>query len=56
MRWGTERTGEFDEWWETLTEREKRQVSASIEKVEVVVGPGAGRPFVDSVKGSKHPT
>jgi hypothetical protein len=53
MRWGTERTDEFEKWWETLTEREKRQVSASIEKVEVV-GPGAGRPFVDSVKGSKH--
>lgn len=53
MRWETERTDEFEEWWETLIAPERRQVLSSIEVVEQL-GPGTGRPFVDSVKGSRH--
>jgi len=54
MRWGTERTEEFEEWWESLTGAEKAKVDASIVKLEEI-GPSARRPFVDTVKGSRHP-
>jgi hypothetical protein len=53
MRWRTERTDEFRKWWVRLTELERRQVAASIQKLEKV-GPNAGRPLVDTVKGSRH--
>jgi hypothetical protein len=54
MRWKTERTREFEEWWETLTELEQSEALTSIEILEET-GPSQGRPTVDSVKGSKHP-
>ena len=54
MRWKTERTEEFTHWWETMAESEKKQVAISIRNLEEV-GPHAGRPFVDTVKGSRHP-
>lgn len=53
MRWSTERTSEFNEWWETLPDGERRRVAISIERLEVF-GPNAGRPLVDSVKGSRY--
>jgi hypothetical protein len=53
MRWKTERTDEFEEWWETLTDREQNEVLSAIELLEEA-GPSAGRPSVDSVKGSRH--
>jgi hypothetical protein len=53
MRWRAERTNEFNDWWETLTEAEQRHVAAYIEVLKEV-GPGAGRPRVDSIEGSKH--
>jgi hypothetical protein len=54
MRWATQRTKEFEKWWVTLTDAQKAKVDVSIEKLEET-GPKAGRPFVDSVKGSRHP-
>jgi hypothetical protein len=54
MRWATERTRGFEGWWETLTETEKAKVDASIEELEET-GPNAGRPLVDTVKGSRYP-
>lgn len=54
MSWEAERTAEFDEWWETLTDGEQRRVVASVEALEEL-GPTAGRPLVDAVKGSTHP-
>jgi len=54
MRWATERTNEFEEWWASLTELEQNEVTTSIEILEES-GPSTGRPTVDSVKGSKHP-
>jgi hypothetical protein len=54
MRWKMERTDEFEEWWETLTELEQNEVATSIEVLEET-GPATGRPTVDSVKGSRHP-
>jgi hypothetical protein len=53
VSWPAERTDEFDEWWETLTDPEQRKAVASIEVLEEV-GPSAGRPLVDSVEVSKH--
>lgn len=54
MRWGTKRTDEFNEWWETLTDADQARVSGSIKFLEMG-GPDTGRPSVDSVKGSRHP-
>lgn len=53
MRWTTGRTDEFNDWWETLTTAERRKISVSIEELKDV-GPNAGRPLVDTVKGSRH--
>jgi hypothetical protein len=53
MRWGTERTDEFNDWWATLTKAEAQKVSVSIEELKDV-GPNAGRPLVDTVKGSRY--
>lgn len=54
MDWKTERTSEFEAWWETLTDLEQKGVLSSIEVLEEF-GPSAGRPTVDSVKGSRYP-
>jgi hypothetical protein len=53
MRWKTERTEEFDDWWEALSGNERRRVAISIERLEAL-GPNAGRPLVDTVKGSRY--
>lgn len=53
MGWRTKRTDEFNQWWEMLTATEKRQVAGSMKKLKEV-GPSAGRPLVDTVKGSRH--
>ena len=52
--WSAEPTREFDEWWETLSDSKKRQVAAFVEVLKER-GPEAGRPYVDSIKGSRHP-
>jgi hypothetical protein len=52
--WAAERTSEFDEWWEGLTDQEQRKVVASVEALQEL-GPSAGRPLADTVEGSKHP-
>jgi hypothetical protein len=53
MRWKAERTDEFEEWWKTLSEPEKTKIRSSIGRLSAL-GPGCGRPLVDSVEGSKH--
>lgn len=54
MRWKTERTAEFEEWWRSLTRVERKEVLSAIETLEES-GPILGRPLVDSVKGSNYP-
>jgi hypothetical protein len=54
VSWAVERTDEFDEWWEGLTDQEQRKVVASVEALQEL-GPSAGRPLADTVEGSKHP-
>jgi hypothetical protein len=53
MRWRAERTKEFNEWWETLSIPERRRIVISVEVLKEE-GPGVGRPYVDSVKGSRY--
>ena len=53
MRWKIERTREFEEWWSALSPAERRQLISSIGILEGT-GPGTGRPFVDSVNGSRY--
>ncbi len=53
MTWEVEFTEEFEEWWDTLTIDEQATVDAAVEALEGR-GPALGRPFVDTVKTSKH--
>jgi hypothetical protein len=53
MRWGTKRTDEFNDWWATLNMSERKAVAGVIQKLEML-GPGGGRPMIDSVTGSRH--
>jgi hypothetical protein len=53
VAWEIEYTDEFFVWWETLTQREERAVSAAVEMLEED-GPALGRPFVDTIHGSRH--
>jgi hypothetical protein len=53
MVWEVEGTDEFARWYNTLTASEQRAVVAAVEVLEQV-GPGLGRPLVDSIQGSRH--
>ena len=54
MRWQTEQTKEFEEWWEALAASEQPKVAISLDDLKTR-GPNAGRPLVDTVNGSRHP-
>ena len=53
MAWEIEYTNEFEAWWDSLTPTEGRSIRAAVEKLEER-GPALGRPFVDTIKGSRH--
>jgi hypothetical protein len=53
MRWATDETGEFEEWFETLAKAEQKSIDVALRKLELV-GPGGGRPLIDTVAGSRH--
>lgn len=50
--WVVEYTDEFGGWWETLSESVQEAISHDVGLLEQV-GPGLGRPQVDTVHGSK---
>jgi hypothetical protein len=52
--WEVEYTDEFEEWWTGLTVDEQGAIDVAVEALQAV-GPGLGRPRVDTVKGSRHP-
>lgn len=52
--WLIETTDEYYEWFAGLDDRNQDAVRADIEVLEKM-GPHLGRPYVDSIKGSKHP-
>ena len=54
MEWDVEYTDEFGRWWDSLTVSEQNAIESAVEFLEEV-GPGLGRPFVDTIQGSRHP-
>lgn len=52
MAWDIEFTDEFAEWFRDLDDAEKVSVTASVDLLEEL-GPGLGRPHVDTLKGSR---
>lgn len=52
--WEVEYTDEFGRWWETLGEDVQEAIAHDVE-VLAQVGPGLGRPTVDTLSGSKFP-
>ncbi len=54
MEWSVEGTDQFKEWFFSLSEAEDEAVSAAID-ILIETGPGLGRPFVDTISGSRIP-
>jgi hypothetical protein len=52
-RWNIEITDDFLEWFRTLDDGQQDAIRTDIEVLEKM-GPSLGRPYVDSIKGSKH--
>lgn len=50
--WVVEYTDEFGRWWETLAEDVQASIAHDVEILRLI-GPGLGRPQVDTVTGSK---
>ena len=52
--WSIEYTDEFGEWFESLTDAQQDAVDRGVRLLEQL-GPGLGRPYVDTIKRSRHP-
>ena len=52
-RWNIEITDEYLRWFSALEEGQQDAIRADIEILEQM-GPFLGRPYVDSIKGSRH--
>ena len=50
--WNVEYTDEFGAWWDGLSESVQEAIAHDVEILRAV-GPGLGRPQVDTVKGSR---
>ena len=53
VTWEVEYTQQFFEWWEGLSEDQRKSVTAAVEYLEER-GPALGRPWVDTIKGARH--
>ncbi len=53
MAWGVESTGEYDRWFERLSEDEQERIVAAV-RILRQDGPALGRPLVDHIKMSRH--
>lgn len=51
--WQVEYTDQFEQWWDKLSMEEQAAIDVTVEVLQER-GPGLGRPFVDTVKGSCH--
>jgi hypothetical protein len=51
--WQVEYTDQFEQWWDQLSTEEQAAIDVTVEVLQER-GPGLGRPFVDTVKGSRH--
>lgn len=54
MSWEVEYTDEFGGWFDGLSEEDQEDVALAVDKLEAR-GPALGRPFADTVGGSRHP-
>lgn len=54
MTWEVLAAPEFQAWLASLPQEGKRAVAVDLEVLQEV-GPQLGRPYVDTMKGSKHP-
>jgi hypothetical protein len=52
--WSVEYTDQFEAWWDDLRVDEQVAIAIAVEALEER-GPALGRPFVDTIKGSRHP-
>jgi len=53
MAWEIELTAQAESWFMALDADDADRISAAIDELERH-GPALGRPFVDSIKGSRH--
>lgn len=51
--WEVEFTDEFAQWWAELSVPQQEAINTAVEHLQAT-GPGLGRPWVDTVKGSRH--
>lgn len=51
--WEVEFNDAFERWWDTLDESEQESLLAGV-KILRQMGPMLGRPYVDTVNGSRH--
>ena len=52
-KWQVEFTKEAERWYKALDVKDTERITAAINRVQRT-GPVLGRPFVDSIKGSRH--
>ena len=53
MAWEVEFTGEFEDWWGSLSEDEQEVISAKVDLLEER-GPALSRPHADVIASSRH--
>ena len=53
MKWEVDYTDEFEDWWESLSEGEQEDISASVQLLEER-GPNLGFPHSSGISDSKH--
>jgi hypothetical protein len=54
MEWEVEYTGEFNAWWDNLVVDAQRAIDDAVAAL-IEHGPALGLPYVDNIKGSRHP-
>ncbi len=54
MPWDIEYTDEFFAWWDGLDWQQETAVAVAVEYL-AERGPALGRPFVETISGSRHP-
>src|SRR5438270_4305261 len=54
VAWQVEYTDEFEQWWNTLTGEEQDSIDPGVLQL-IERGPALGRPWVDTIKTSRHP-
>lgn len=54
MTWEVDVSDEFREWYDALDEDEWESVNSAVD-ILAIYGPDLGRPYVDSIRGSRFP-